>query len=75
MDIKQASNIRVKPSIARIVNEMERGQAVEFDAARDGCLTTARAAVSRANKRLGKKEYVCESNDNGVTYIIKRKKI
>lgn len=72
MRTKLPEEIKVKPKLAEIINHMEVGDQVRFEAKKHGALTAARSAVSRANSRLGATEYRVFSNDNGVTYMVTR---
>lgn len=72
METKLPEEIKVKPKLAEIINHMERGDRVKFEAVKHGAMTSAKAAVSRANARLGKQEYRVSSTDNGVTYLVTR---
>lgn len=71
-NLKLAKEIKVKPRIADIVNAMQPGDSVLFEAADFGPLQTARAAVCRANKRTKTTDYNVVTEDNGVSYIISR---
>lgn len=71
-NIKLAKEIKVKPRIADVVNAMQPGDSVLFEAIDFGPLQTARAAVSRANKRTKTSDYNVVTEDNGVSYIISR---
>ena len=71
-NIKLAKEIKVKPRIADVVNAMQPGDNVLFEAIDFGPLQSARAAVCRANKRSQTSDYNIVTEDNGVTYIISR---
>lgn len=75
MDIKNfklPSEIKVKPKIADFVNAIPPGESVLFNAVEYGPVQSARAAVTRANRRIGQKAYSLVTEDNGVTYVISR---
>ncbi|MDE6860910.1 MAG: hypothetical protein K2J65_10925 [Duncaniella sp.] len=72
MQVKTPEQIKLKPKLAEIINHIPRGESVKFDAVKHGPVSTAKAAVSRANKRLGTAEWKLTTDDNGVTYIVTR---
>lgn len=73
-NIKHPSEIKVKTSIAGVIHAMVPGDSVLFDAIEFGPIQTARAAVSRINSKLGRKEYAVSSENNGITYLVSRTK-
>lgn len=72
MKIKRPEEFKIRPKVAEVVKHMKKGDKVLFEAAKDGSLSAARTAVSRANAKLGPQEYSVPSEDNGVTFIIER---
>lgn len=71
-NIKLANEIKVKPKIADLINAMLPGDTVLFSCIEHGPMQTARSAATRANQRLGTKEYTVTTEDNGATYLVSR---
>ena len=61
-------------SLTDSIKSVPAGVSVTFDCREAGSMASAKSAVSRLNKGVGREEYKVTSTDNGVTYSVTHNK-
>ena len=61
-------------SLTDSIKSIPAGVSVTFDCREAGSMASAKSAVSRLNKGVGREEYKVTSTDNGVTYSVTHNK-
>ena len=61
-------------SLTDSIKSIPVGVSVTFDCREAGSMASAKSAVSRLNKGVGREEYKVTSTDNGVTYSVTHNK-
>lgn len=61
-------------SLTDSIKSIPAGVTVTYDCREAGSMASAKSAVSRLNKGVGREEYKVTSTDNGVTYSVTHNK-